>query len=95
MQARYEAHRVTRNSQQKAKILDPTFFGWVLDPYLRNLDGPLKDSSYKDPRNCLVFWARPPVKLRALIHDIQQKLLTIAPCQCTSNMSSAKQQTRS
>jgi hypothetical protein len=79
LQERYQLHRTTRNGQQKAKILDETFAGWILDEHLVKLDGPQKQADYEDPRNCLVFWARPPAKVRNLIHIIQQKLLDAAP----------------
>ena len=48
------------------------------------LDGPNKESGYVDPRNCLVFWARPPRKVRRLIGEIQEKLRAVAPSQSTS-----------
>jgi hypothetical protein len=79
LQDRYQLHRITRNGQQKAKILDESFTGWILDEHLVKLDGPQKDSSYEDPRHCLVFWARPPVKVRNLVEIIQQKLQDAAP----------------
>jgi hypothetical protein len=79
LQARYDLHRKTRNEQQKAKILGDGFSGWVLDEYLVKLDGPGRDPSFVDPRNCLVFWARPPQKVRNLVNVIQQKLQDAAP----------------
>jgi hypothetical protein len=45
------------------------------------LDGPKKDSDFVDPRNCLVFWARPPKKVRDLIGHVQSKLQSVAPSQ--------------
>lgn len=72
-------HRVTRNEQQKAKILDQSFNGWILDEHLVKLDGPQRDPSYADPRYCLVFWARPPSRLRQLVQIIQSKLTDAAP----------------
>ncbi|ERF73733.1 hypothetical protein EPUS_00987 [Endocarpon pusillum Z07020] len=79
LQERYDLHRRTRNEQQKAKIVDENFPGWVLDEYLVKLDGPRRDPSFVDPRNCLVFWARPPQKVRNLVNVIQQKLQDVAP----------------
>jgi hypothetical protein len=70
---------VTRNNQQKEKILSDDFSGWVLDEHLVKLDGPQRDETYKDPRYCLVFWARPPQKIKNLIGIIQQKLKDAAP----------------
>jgi hypothetical protein len=72
-------HRVTRNEQQKAKILSQDFNGWILDEHLVKLDGLQRDPSYVDPRYCLVFWARPPGKLRKLVEVIQAKLTDAAP----------------
>jgi len=43
------------------------------------LDGHQLDPEYIDPRNCLVFWARPTQKIKDLIAIIQQKLKTAAP----------------
>ena len=79
LQERYQLHRVTRNGQQQAKILADDFSGWILDEHLIKLDGPQKDGTYKDPRYCLVFWARPPQKIKNLITIIQQKLKDAAP----------------
>jgi len=79
LQDRYQLHRITRNGQQKTKILDDSFTGWILDEHLVKIDGPQKDLSYEDPRHCLVFWARPPVKVKNLIEIIQQKLQDAAP----------------
>ena len=79
LQARYQQHRTTRNEQQKAKILGTEFDGWILDNYLVKLDGVQRDPGYIDPRHCLVFWARPPQKVRKLVQIIQQKLKDAAP----------------
>ncbi|KAI9846133.1 MAG: hypothetical protein M1838_001392 [Thelocarpon superellum] len=79
VQRRYAIHRQTRNGQQRAKLLDPAFPGVTLDPVLLRLHDAAIEPGYVDPRHCLVFWARPPAKLRALIHEIQQKLLSVAP----------------
>ncbi|KAK5084307.1 hypothetical protein LTR05_005383 [Lithohypha guttulata] len=81
IQARYHAHRTARNAQQKEKILSSDFDGWKLDPILTKLEGPegLRDPNFTDPRNCLVFWARPPQKVRSLIQLVQQKLKHVVP----------------
>ena len=79
IQERYTTHRTTRNVQQKEKILDGDFKGWILDEHLVKLDGPRKDVSYIDPRHCLVFWGRPPQKVKSLIDVIQSKLKDAAP----------------
>ncbi|KIX01304.1 uncharacterized protein Z518_09029 [Rhinocladiella mackenziei CBS 650.93] len=79
IQERYILHRVTRNGQQREKILREDFEGWTLDEHLVKLDGPQKDASYIDPRHCLVFWGRPPQKLKTLVDVIQSKLKDAAP----------------
>lgn len=76
IQQRYKTHREARNEQQKAKLLSPTFTGFLIDPILDKLR---HDSSYVDPRNCLVFWAPPPLRIRSLVNEIQQRLLRVAP----------------
>ncbi|KAF2421844.1 hypothetical protein EJ08DRAFT_682861 [Tothia fuscella] len=79
LQERYEAHRTARNIQQKAKLLDPGFSGVIVDPILYRLENPSVEPGYVDPRHCLVFWARPPQSVKALINDIQTQLLQAAP----------------
>ena len=79
IQYRYQIHRVSRNEQQRAKILDPCFGGWLLDPVLQKLVDSRYYPDYIDPRNCLVFWARPPMHLRRLIGIVQEKLLGLIP----------------
>lgn len=79
IQARYEAHRRTRNEQQRSKLLDPAFAGVTLDPILQRIHDPKIEPGYVDPRHCLVFWARPPEKIRCLIGELQRKLRSVAP----------------
>jgi len=79
IQARYETHRTARNSQQKAKLLFPSFSGFSIDPVLYKLVNKAQYPDFEDERNCLVFWARPPQHLKALISTIQQRLLDVAP----------------
>ncbi|KAI9889869.1 MAG: transport between ER and Golgi ATPase protein [Vezdaea aestivalis] len=79
VQARYETHRTTRNQQQRAKLLAQDFPGVTLDPVLRRLQFPDIEPGFVDERHCLVFWARPPVKVKALIGLFQRRLLEIAP----------------
>ncbi|KAG4436409.1 hypothetical protein IFR05_008102 [Cadophora sp. M221] len=40
---------------------------------------PSIEPGFVDPRNCLVFWARPPAHIRSLVDQVQQKLLSLAP----------------
>lgn len=79
IQRRYQIHRQSRNEQQAAKLLDSGFGGWLLDPVLQKLVDSERHRDYLDPRNCLVFWARPPEHLRRLISRIQERLLQLNP----------------
>ncbi|KAL2073767.1 hypothetical protein VTL71DRAFT_11093 [Oculimacula yallundae] len=79
LQTRYATHRSTRNGQQKEKLLSPDFSGLILDPILQRLADPSIEPGFVDPRNCLVFWARPPSHIRSLVDQVQQKLLSLAP----------------
>ncbi|KAK2811349.1 hypothetical protein FQN50_002226 [Emmonsiellopsis sp. PD_5] len=79
IQANYATHRSARNSQQKAKILDPSFEGWSLDSTLAKLEGPERDPNFIDPRHNITLWARPPPPIRQLIASIQSKLQKVAP----------------
>jgi len=79
LQTRYATHRNTRNGQQKEKLLSPEFSGLIIDPILERLMNPSIEPGFVDPRNCLVFWARPPSHIRSLVDQVQQKLLTLAP----------------
>ncbi|KAI9707334.1 MAG: transport between ER and Golgi ATPase protein [Candelina mexicana] len=69
----------TRNNQQKAKLLDQSFPGVTLDQILRRIEDPDIEPGYADPRNCLVFWARPPQIMKDLVGEVQKMLLTVAP----------------
>ena len=79
IQSRYQTHRLTRNAQQKSHMLAPDFPGVNIDPILLRLENPSIEPGYVDPRNCLVFWARPTEKVKSLINRVQQELLTVAP----------------
>ncbi|KAH0537112.1 hypothetical protein FGG08_006073 [Glutinoglossum americanum] len=79
IQARYNIHRTTRNSQQKTKLLDASFPGVTPDVILQKLENSDIEPEYTDPRNCLVFWARPPKKIRDLIGEIQKELQEVSP----------------
>lgn len=50
-----------------------------MDDILTKLDGNGREQGYVDPRNCLVFWARPTQKVKNLIEVVQQKLRNVAP----------------
>lgn len=49
----------------------------VPDQYLSNR---LKDEEYVDPRNSLVFWARPPEEVLSLATKIQAIIKEVMPC---------------
>ncbi|KAK6438709.1 hypothetical protein LTR95_005084 [Oleoguttula sp. CCFEE 5521] len=74
IQAVYDKHRTNRNAQQKGKLLAPDFSGVVIDEMLATLQ-----TGGEDWRHCLVFWARPPVRIRELIGEVQRRLLSAAP----------------
>ncbi|CZR59861.1 uncharacterized protein PAC_09755 [Phialocephala subalpina] len=79
LQDRYSTHRVTRNGQQKEKLLSSGFSGLILDPILQRLTDASIEPGFQDPRYCLVFWARPPAHIRSLVDQVQQKMLSLAP----------------
>lgn len=79
IQKKYALHRATRNSQQKAKMLDADFPGVSIDPILLRLHDPTIEPGFVDPRHCLVLWGRPTTQVKDLIHRVQQELLTVAP----------------
>ncbi|KAH6643749.1 P-loop containing nucleoside triphosphate hydrolase protein [Boeremia exigua] len=79
IQTKYALHRATRNSQQKAKMLDEDFPGVNIDPILLRLSDATVEPGYADPRHCLVLWGRPTTKIKDLIQRVQQELLVVAP----------------
>lgn len=87
IQIRYKTHRETRNEQQKAKILADDFSGFSIDPILEKLVNPEAYPGYIDPRNCLVFWARPPERIRELVGMLQAQLRDLAPSQSRKSRS--------
>jgi len=82
MQIRYNTHRTTRNSQKRAELLDASFKGVVVDDILLRLHDPSIEPGYVDTRYCLVFWARPPQKIKQLIAEVQSKLRAVVPSEC-------------
>ncbi|KAK8102679.1 hypothetical protein PG984_015825 [Apiospora sp. TS-2023a] len=79
IQALYSAHRVRRNDQQKEKFLSPEFNELIIDPWLLRLENPEIEPGFKDQRNCMTFWGRPPVHVLELAEKIQSKLKAVAP----------------
>ncbi|KAF3760826.1 hypothetical protein M406DRAFT_93660, partial [Cryphonectria parasitica EP155] len=79
IQSLYSTHRVTRNGQQKAKFLSQDFKEVLIDPFLLRLENPTLEPGFSDPRNCLVFWARPPDHVVKLVAHLQALLKKAAP----------------
>ncbi|KAI5858470.1 RNA ligase/cyclic nucleotide phosphodiesterase [Tricharina praecox] len=94
IQAAYQTHRTTRNANQRTRLLSADFPGVTIDPILQELeytrDSPAVQYAFPgsprkrredeiDPRNCLVYWARPTVPVMDLIGLIQLKLKELAP----------------
>lgn len=70
---------MTRNGQQKEKFLSSEFKEVLIDPFLLRLENPSIEPGFKDPRNCLVYWARPPEHIIKLASKIQSSLKEAAP----------------
>lgn len=70
---------MTRNGQQKEKFLSSDFKEVLIDPFLLRLENPSIEPGFTDPRNCLVFWARPPDHIIKLASKIQSLLKEAAP----------------
>lgn len=96
IQTAYETHRITRNAQQRAKLFSPEFAGVIVDKTLQELEylhgareipeltgRPKRSPALVDPRNCLVFWARPTSAVQDLIGVVQEKLRQLAPGLCS------------
>lgn len=79
IQSLYSTHRVNRNGQQKEKFLSSDFKEVLIDPFLLRLENPSIEPGFTDPRNCLVFWARPPEHIIKLASKIQSLLKEAAP----------------
>lgn len=79
----YSTHRVARNAQQKDKFLSPEFKEVLIDPFLLRLENPSMEPGFSDPRNCLVFWARPPEHVVKLAAHLQSLLKKAAPSRWT------------
>jgi hypothetical protein len=79
IQALYSTHRIRRNEQQKEKFLSTDFQELVIDPFLLRLERPELEPGFRDPRNCLVLWARPPDHVVRLAAHLQNLLRKAAP----------------
>ncbi|GLA29327.1 hypothetical protein AnigIFM63604_006529 [Aspergillus niger] len=80
IQARYEAHRSSRNEQYKERLLSPDFTGWQIDDILRKLQAGANGETlpFVDSRHNLTLYARPPQHIRDLIAEVQQAIREIA-----------------
>ncbi|KAK3994652.1 RNA ligase/cyclic nucleotide phosphodiesterase [Cladorrhinum sp. PSN332] len=79
IQSLYSTHRTTRNAQQRDKFLSPELSELIIDPFLLRLENPGIEPGFKDPRHCLVFWARPPEHIVKLASHLQGLLKKAAP----------------
>lgn len=79
IQTLYSVHRTKRNGQQKEKFLATDYKELIIDPFLLRLERPEIEPGFKDPRNCLVFWARPPDHIVKLSAHLQALLKKVAP----------------
>ncbi|KAI1502570.1 60S ribosomal protein L44 [Biscogniauxia marginata] len=79
IQALYAVHRTRRNAQQRDRFLAPDFQGLIIDPYLLRLENPHIEPGFRDERNCMTCWGRPPVHVLKLADAIQKKLAAVAP----------------
>ncbi|KAJ2977969.1 hypothetical protein NQ176_g4077 [Zarea fungicola] len=74
IQSRYEAHRTTRNSQQKDRFLSAEYQKLELDQHLFRIVHPNVEPGFRDERNCFVIWARPPDHTIRLALQVQEML---------------------
>ncbi|KAK3937393.1 RNA ligase/cyclic nucleotide phosphodiesterase [Diplogelasinospora grovesii] len=79
IQSLYSTHRTTRNAQQRSRFLSPDFQECIIDPFLLRLENRSIEPGFQDPRNCLVFWARPPEHVIQLAVHLQNLLKEAAP----------------
>ncbi|KAI8725204.1 hypothetical protein NCS52_00091000 [Fusarium sp. LHS14.1] len=79
IQTLYSVHRTKRNAQQAEKFLDSNFKELIIDQYLLRLEDQTVEPGFRDPRNCLVFWARPPDHVIRLAGKLQELLKQAAP----------------
>ncbi|KAK7397844.1 hypothetical protein QQX98_012778 [Neonectria punicea] len=79
IQSLYSAHRTKRNARQKEKFLASDFEELIIDQYLLRLEVPTIQPGFRDERNCLVIWARPPDHVIRLAAKVQELLKNAAP----------------
>lgn len=68
-----------RNAQQKDKFLAADYKELIIDQHLVRLEDPSVEPGYVDPRNCMVFWGRPPWHILELAQEVQRRLKLAAP----------------
>ncbi len=64
------------------------FAGLNIDPVLLRLENPELEPGFRDPRDCLVFWARPPDHVVKLASHLQMLLRQAAPSKHTRRLGS-------
>ncbi|KAL7942126.1 ureidoglycolate hydrolase [Trichoderma barbatum] len=79
IQALYHAHRTKRNGLQKEKFLSSDYKELVIDQCLLRLENPNIEPGFRDERNCLVIWARPPNHIIELAAKVQGLLQQASP----------------
>ncbi|KLU86819.1 hypothetical protein MAPG_05828 [Magnaporthiopsis poae ATCC 64411] len=79
IQALYATHRTARNAQQREKFLSAEFHEVITDPILMRLEDPTLEPGFKDTRNSMVVWARPPEHVLQLAGHVQRMLKEVAP----------------
>lgn len=79
IQTLYSLHRTKRNAQQAEKFLATGFEELIIDQTLLRLEVPTVEPGFRDNRNCLVFWARPPDHIIRLASKVNELLKKAAP----------------
>ena len=79
IQSIYSMHRTRRNAEQREKFVGPDYKELAIDPFLFRLENAEVEPGFRDPRNCLVFWARPPEHVIQLASHLQMLLKQAAP----------------
>ncbi|RGP68106.1 ureidoglycolate hydrolase [Fusarium longipes] len=79
IQTLYSLHRTKRNAQQAEKFLATGFEELIIDQTLLRLEDPTVEPGFRDNRNCLVFWARPPDHIIRLATKVNELLKKAAP----------------
>jgi hypothetical protein len=70
--------------------LTSEFNGLSIDPVLLRLENPDLEPGFQDPRDCLVFWARPPDHVVKLASHLQTLLQEAAPSKHDPDLQAAQ-----